>query len=223
MTNRLATKGIVYVPDRLLGFVGFGWAVSYLPVHVYWALGGVSTPIGITGDPSGFRAANWGACLVILGAGLTCLSLLQPWGSAVPAGLRRGTAWVGGLFGLAHWLLFSGFCALRVAGVVGYPAAGDPSEQQLRRFDWANLGYFELWFGVMGLLLILCARRSKSLELSTEHRAVNTRSRAGTALSLIGIAIVLWGVFTLDPWVFALCGPGVLGAGLLTLLNRERN
>ncbi|HEY2520780.1 MAG TPA: hypothetical protein VGJ19_11750 [Streptosporangiaceae bacterium] len=36
------------------------------------------------------------------------------------------------------------------------------SAEQLRAFDWANLGYFELWFGVMGALLIVCASRSDS-------------------------------------------------------------
>ena len=109
--------------------------------------------------------ANWGACVVIAGAALTCLTLTQRWGAALPAGLRRGTAWVGGVFGLAHWALYTTYCALRVAGAVGYPGDGDLTGPQMRNFDWANLGYFELWFGIMGVLLIACARRNKALEV----------------------------------------------------------
>lgn len=213
------------ISTRTVGYLGFGWAVSYLPIHIYWALGGLSTPIGITGHQSGFRAANWGACVVILGAGLTCLSLTQPWGSALPAGLRRGTAWVGGVFGLAHWCLYSGYCAMRVSGLVGYPRDSDLTVQQLRRFDWANLGYFELWFGVMGVLLIVCARRSKSVERRVIQLRADGPRHAGTALSLAGIGLVIWGVFTFDPWLFAGCGPAVLAAGVLTLAvaGRERS
>ena len=70
---------------RNLGYLGLGWALAYIPVHVYWALGGLSTPIGITGHQPGFRAANWGACVVIAGAALTCLTLTQRWGAALPA------------------------------------------------------------------------------------------------------------------------------------------
>jgi hypothetical protein len=210
------------IPTRILGTAGLLWALAYVPIHVYWALGGTSTPIGITGDQPGFRLANWGACVVIVGAGLTCLSLTRSWGEALPGALRRGTAWVGGLFALAHWLLYTTFCALRLAGVVGYPTDTDPSQPQLRSFDWANLGYFELWFGVMGVLLVACARRSKALATVRRPRPPTRTDRLSTALILAGIALVLWGVFTFDPWTFAGSGPAVLGAGLLLALATNR-
>lgn len=200
------------IATRTLGTIGLTWALAYVPIHLYWGLGGTSTPIGITGTQPGFRVANWGACVVIVGAGLTCLALTRPWGERLPGALRRGTAWVGGLFALAHWLLYTAFCALRVAGAVGYPVDADASPQQLRAFDWANLGYFELWFGVMGVLLIVLALRTRGIE--TGDRAP---SRAGTALVLAGVGTVVWGVFTFNAWIFALCGPVLIGAGLLTL------
>ncbi len=211
---------------RNLGYLGLGWALAYIPVHVYWALGGLSTPIGITGHQPGFRAANWGACVVIAGAALTCLTLTQRWGAALPASLRRGTAWVGGVFGLAHWALYTTYCALRVAGAVGYPGDGDLTGQQMRNFDWANLGYFELWFGVMGVLLIACARRNKALEVLRRGAGADRRAtwpaRFGIGLSLTGIAVVVWGVFTFHPWVFAGWGPAVLAAGLAILVLGNR-
>lgn len=196
--------------------------MSYLPVHVYWAMGGTSTPIGITGHQSGFRAANWGACVVIAGAGLTGLALTRSWGAALPAGLRRGVAWVGGVAGLAHWLLYTVASTLRLAGVVGYPADGDATPTQLRHFDWANLGYFELWFGVMGVLLIACARRSRALDTLRRPLRRSRTELASTALILAGIAVVLWGVFTFDPWTFGGFGPAVLGGGLLLFLATHR-
>jgi hypothetical protein len=211
---------------RNLGYLGLGWALAYIPVHLYWAFGGLSTPIGITGHQPGFRVANWGACVVIAGAALTCLTLTQRWGSALPAGLRRGTAWVGGVFGLAHWTLYTTYCALRVAGAVGYPGDGDLTGQQMRNFDWANLGYFELWFGVMGVLLIACARRNKAQEVLGRGAGANRRAtwpaRFGTGLSLTGIAVVVWGVFTFHPWLFAGWGPAVLAAGLAILILGNR-
>ena len=210
------------IATRTLGTIGLAWALAYVPIHVYWGLGGTSTPIGITGTQPGFRVANWGACVVIIGAGLTCLALTRPWGERLPGALRRGTAWAGGLFALAHWLLYTTFCALRVAGAVGYPVDGSASPQQLRAFDWANLGYLELWFGVMGALLIVCARRSAAVERLRPRLPMRPARRAGLALSLAGILLVLWGVFTFDAWTFALYGPALLAAGLLVSRTTDR-
>lgn len=225
MTTATHEKALVHtrLSTRTVGLVGLGWALSYVPIHLYWALGGTSTPIGITGELSGFRVANWGACVVIAGAGLTCLSLTRPWGDRLPGRLRRGTAWVGGLFGLAHWLSFTAFAALRVSGLMGYPADAGATESQLRRFDWANLGYFELWFGVMGALLIACSLRSRAADRQRPQSPMSLRRRIGLTLSLAGIAIVLWGVFTFQPWTFAGVGPAVTAIGLAMSLATERS
>ena len=60
----------------------------------------------------------------------------------------------------------------------------------MRHFDWANLGYFELWFAVMGVLLIACARARQGTRTVTRPtaRARLVAVRVGTALSLAGIA-----------------------------------
>lgn len=224
-------------PAHVVGNLALAWALAYVPIHVYWAIGGLSTPIGITGHQAGFRMANWGACVIITGAGLTCLALTTSWGAVLPTALRRGTAWVGGAFGLAHWALYTTMCVLQLAGTVGYPVDSDITEQQMRNFDWANLGYFELWFGVMGLLLIACARRDKALrggssphDGSSPHGAAGRAAsslagRAGAAVSLAGIAIVIWGVFTFAPLLFAVAGPAILAAGLTILIisNKKGN
>lgn len=217
--SRLSTRTLGLLG---LGWAGMVWALAYVPIHVYWALGGLSTAIGITGQQEGFRVANAGACVVIIGAGGVCLALTQRWGAALPGVLVRGTAWVGGVLSLVHWAVFTGFCALRLAGAVAYPSSGDVTRQQLRSYDWANLGYFELWFGVMGVLLIACARRHRTLSTRTGQQPTTPARRLGTGLSLAGIAVVVWGVFTFDPWVFAGLGPVLLAVGLAVLLLGDR-
>lgn len=212
------------VTTRTLGLLGLGWALAYVPIHVYWALGGLSTAIGITGQQEGFRVANAGACVVIVGAGGICLALTQRWGATLPGLLVRGTAWVGGVLGLVHWAVFTAFCALRLAGAVAYPSSGELTRQQLRSYDWANLGYFELWFGVMGVLLIGCARRNRTLSARTgQQQPASPVRRLGTGLSLAGIAVVVWGVFTFDPWIFTVWGPVLLAAGLAALVLDGRS
>lgn len=101
---RPATESIPIAPPahvRRLGLFGLVWALGYVPIHVYWAMGGRSAWIGITDPDPDWRVANWGACVVLLGAGLTCLALTESWGASMPAGLRRGAAWIGGVIGLA--------------------------------------------------------------------------------------------------------------------------
>jgi hypothetical protein len=45
------------------------------------------------------------------------------------------------------------------------------------------------------------------------------------ALILVGIATVIWGVFTFQQWVFAGAGPALVGAGVLASVatNRQRS
>ena len=212
------------ISTRTLGRAGLGWALAYVPIHVYWGLGGTSTPIGITGTRANFAVANWGACVVITGAGLVCLSLTTRRGQLLPGALRRGTAWVGGVLALAHWVLYTVASALRLTGALGYPADGEVTADQLRGFDWANLAYFELWFGVMGVLLIACARRSEALDTLRGRPLPLTRTaRWGTGLCLTGVAVVIWGVFTFDAWLFVAGGPAVLAAGLGVLALGRRD
>jgi hypothetical protein len=144
-----------------IGYAGFFWALSYIPIHVYWALGGLTPAIGLTTSDHDARMANWGASVVILGAGLTSLALVQRWGTVLPAVLLRGTAWVGAVFGLLHFLAFSAASALRLVGVVGYPHDAELTPQEMDTYDIANLLYFELWFGIMGLLLIAGLRQDQ--------------------------------------------------------------
>jgi hypothetical protein len=71
----------------------------------------------------------------------------------------------------------------------------------------------------MGVLLIACARRSRALATLRRPLRPTRADRVSTGLILAGIAVVVWGVFTFDPWTFAGFGPTVIGAGLLLSLS----
>jgi hypothetical protein len=204
---------------RRLAWFGAAWAASYIPVHVYWAVGGKISWIGVTSDPD-FRTANWGASIVIAGAALVALSLGQPWGERLPGTLRRGIAWLGGGVALAHWALFTAASGLRMTGLVNYRPTAHASTTQLRHFDWLNVSYFELWFGVMGVVLIAIARRHRARAAKAEI-LLPTRRRAGVALTVAGIGVIVFGVIMFAPWIFAAAGPALMGAGLLTLVAPE--
>jgi hypothetical protein len=184
---------------RWLGYAGFGWALSNIPIHIYWALGGLTTSIGITTSGHDFRIANWGASLVILGAGLTCLALVQRWGEVLPRALLHGTAWVGGVLGIVHSLAFGTGEVLRLAGIVSYPDRTDFTLRQLQNFDWANLLYFEPWFAVMGVLLIgsslSARRRARAAAADTGSSSRMWTRRVGWArpvsVAVLGIAALL--------------------------------
>ncbi|GAB2464393.1 hypothetical protein [Jatrophihabitans fulvus] len=161
------------------------WAAAYVPVHAYWALGGATAPFGIADPPPEWVLANGAACVLIAGAGLLSLALGRSWGRVVPA--RRGIGFAGGALALAHWALFS------VLVVVDGPDL----------FGWWNLLVFEPWFGVMGAVLLVLARRVGPQRAS---------SRSGATVLLLGVAVTVVGVIAFSPWLFLLAGP-VLTAG----------
>lgn len=140
-------------------------------------------------------------------------------------GLLRGTAWVGGMAGITHWAVFSTLCALRLAGAVGCPHSSTYPVVAMRHYDWANLFYFEPWFGIMGILLIAGARVAipRARGATSASQAPAPMRRLGTVLTVAGVAVVLWAVFTFDPRIFAGYGPALVAAGLLVLaIDRRR-
>src|SRR5882762_1575083 len=121
------------------GWAGLVWALAYIPVHVYWALGGSAAFLGLAKTNANFQIANWGASVVLLGAGLTTLALVRPWGRLLPRWGLLGVAWVGAAAGILHFAAFSGEALLRVTGWVTFPGY----TERLRVADLWNLAVFE--------------------------------------------------------------------------------
>ncbi|WP_163573668.1 hypothetical protein [Fodinicola feengrottensis] len=75
---------------RWSGYAGLVWALAYIPIHIYWAFGGSAAFLGLARTNADFQIANWGASVVLLGAGLTAFALVRPWGRLLP---RWGGCW----------------------------------------------------------------------------------------------------------------------------------
>lgn len=202
-------------------YAGAAWASSYLPIHLYWAAGGTSDAIGIHTISNQFALANVAACIVILGAGATCLSLVQQWGSLLPNVLRHGIAWWGGLFGLLHAVVFGGVAVLRLVGAYDYPTVAGTTLSQLHAYDVANLVYFEPWFAVMGALLIASSAYARRHRPARATGPSAMRSLAA-ALMFAGVMATVAGTFSFQVWLFAGVGPALLLAGLATLVPTAR-
>lgn len=210
--GRTASHGTFRWNRPWVAHAGVVWAASYLPVHLYWAAGGTWSAIGIDTVSTRFALANIAACIVIAGAGLTCLSLVQRWGSLLPGWLRHGTAWFGALFGLLHAAVFGAAAVMRLVADQ-YPTGGAVSAAELHAYDIANLAYFEPWFAVMGALLIassLYGRRHR-LAVSDTHGAYPL---VASALLLAGVVASVVGTYAFQFWLFGGVGPALLLAGV---------
>ncbi|MGH3502485.1 MAG: hypothetical protein ACRDQA_16585 [Nocardioidaceae bacterium] len=206
-----------------VAYAGVAWAMSYLPVHLYWAAGGTWSAIGIHAISTRFALANIAACIVIAGAGLTCLSLVQRWGSLLPGWVRHGAAWFGAIFALLHALAFSAMAVARLIGAQ-YPVGGAASAAELRAYDVANLVYFEPWFAVMGVLLIVSSLFGRRHRLAVSAGR-STASLIASALLLAGVVASVGGTFAFQVWLFGGVGPALLLAGLTVMVaagRRER-
>jgi hypothetical protein len=179
--------------------------------------------LGIHTVDATFALGDVTACIVLVGAGLTCLSLVQPWGRLLPRVLRHGLAWVGGVFGIVHALLFGVTALLRMGAVLPYPhsTGAGVTVTELRHFDLANVLYFEPWFAIMGALLIGTSVHAGRRRLGEPTTSAPT-AWLPTVLLMAGVCAVVAGTFTFQVWLFAGAGPVLVAAGALLLLIGAR-
>ncbi len=140
-------------------------ALGSAAFSLYWLLGGtalLNTVGGEIEELARSRATGTVVTLAVvvlaklLGAALA-LSLVQPWGQRFSRRARTLLATVGGV-GLALYggvLVLAG--ALVLAGIVD--ASDDTDEYALR---W-HVFFWDLWFFVWGVALVLAARRAPAL------------------------------------------------------------
>jgi hypothetical protein len=211
--------------SRWAGYAGLVWALAYIPLHIYWALGGSAAFLGMSGTNTDFQIANWGASIVLLGAGLTALALVRPWGRLLPRWGLVGVAWIGAAAGILHAVAFCAIAVLRLTGVMTVPGY----TEQFRNADLWNLAVFEPWFLLMGVFLAIAAIQHVRLFRGQPKPAGGPVPRAvSAALTLGGVVVVLWGVYTFSVWTFLLYGPVIMAAGLAVAIwartvHRPRN
>ena len=200
------------------GFVASAWAAGYVPIHLYWAVTGrhwpvASLPTSLT--DAEWRAANWGASVVISGAAVVSLALVQPWGRRLPRTVLLGVAGGGALISILHWGVISASIVLKMVGTAGGTVSS---------FDRWNLFVFEPWFLGMGVLLGVAVLQRLRDDQTSGDPLVEAHSPAvtvSTVLLLAGALVVLVGVMSFEVWLYALLGPGMLCAGVLLRLSRK--
>ncbi len=171
------------VPRRVRGWAAYaaaGWTVPYLMIHLHAAITASSWPLpdppAVMRDDAKARLIEAGVCLVLVGAMLTALAMVRPWGRILPRWMVSGVAWVGAAVGVLHWAIWTLKGLLRVTGVVALepePQIPMPELQAYAdRYDLINLTVNEPWFLGIGLLFGIAAvqyrRRERARAASEE-------------------------------------------------------
>ncbi len=208
------------VRTRWAGRAGCAWALAYVPIHVYWALTGSTWPVGDLPESiaGSWRQTNWAASVVITGAAVLSLALVQPWGRRLPRWMLLGVAWLGAVFALLHTAGQTTQIVLNMTGV---------TDGAVTTFDRWNLFVFEPWFMVMGILLAVAAvqfaRRAEGPGPARPGPAPSSPlATVSAGFVLVGALVVLVGVMAFEPWAYAAVGPGLLGVGAAGRLAARR-
>ena len=139
---------------RLAGYVASIWSLMYIPIHIYWAFGGMALVPGAWKEEEMWKAVNWGASAMLLVAAILAFSLTHPLGRSIPRRLMIVMGWTACLLPFIHAVYGYVTKGLLLAGII-----------PLEFFDfsaWAtlNVNYlilidlllFEPWFLIEGIL-----------------------------------------------------------------------
>ena len=136
-------------------------ALAGIPIHLYWALGGTwGLPGGAaTAGLPGLRATNAIVSVLLAAGAALVFGLSRPWARRPPALVMLMPLWLGSVVSLSHGLYGLVTKGLYVAGAhsaVSYP---EPlTAAQKNHAALLDLGVFEPWFLIQGLLLLFAGR-----------------------------------------------------------------
>lgn len=136
-------------------------ALAGIPIHLYWALGGTwGLPGGATtaGLP-GLHTTNAIVSVLLAAGAALVFGLSMPWARRPPAVVMLTPLWLGSVVSVSHALYGMVTKGLYVAGAqsaVSYPAP--LTAAQKNHAALLDLGLFEPWFLIQGLLLLLAGR-----------------------------------------------------------------
>jgi len=133
-------------------------ALAGIPVHLYWALGGIW---GLPGGEAtaGLHATNAIVSVPLAAGAALVFGLSRSWARRPPALVMLTPLLVGSVVSVSHGLYGMVTKGLYVAGAhsaVSYP---EPlTAAQKNHAALLDLGVFEPWFLIQGLLLLLAGR-----------------------------------------------------------------
>ncbi|MEI4621113.1 DUF3995 domain-containing protein [Bacillus cereus] len=136
------------------GYAACIWLILYIPIHIYWALGGTTLMPGLWRDEAKWAAVNWGASVVLLVASIFALLLVHPWGQKISRYLMLAMGWFACILPIVHAVYGYITKGLFLAGII-----------PLKFFDFSvwetldgdymiliDLLLFEPWFLIAGVL-----------------------------------------------------------------------
>ena len=176
---------------RLWAYLAFGFTVAYIPIHLYWALGGTFWLPGGGLDKateSAVEIADWGVCVLLLIGAAVILLLTRPAGRRVHPALLLAPIWVGAVVCVSHAIygfITKGLYAAGAHGAVHFPLVPGVSPAEAAASNHTStvldLAVFEPWFLIEGVLLVLAV-----------HQFLRTRAtrRRWLITIIVGVALV---------------------------------
>jgi hypothetical protein len=190
-------------PPSWASYALVGWVLLYLGIHLHaaitmnpWPL--PQTPDALRDDATG-RIVELGVCLVLVGAILTALALVRPWGRLLPRWMVLGIAWVGAAVGILHWAIWTVKGLRRVFGLV--PLEMEPGVSRAEmvayadRYDLVNLTFNEPWFLIVGVLFAVAALQYRRRERARPAGEV-AAPPSWMVRPAVGLVTVGWAVTT---------------------------
>jgi len=136
-------------------------ALAGIPIHLYWALGGTwGLPGGATtpGLP-GLHTTNAIVSVLLAAGAALVFGLSMPWARRPPAVVMLTPLWLGSVVSVSHALYGMVTKGLYVAGAQSAVSYPEPlTAAQKNHAALLDLGLFEPWFLIQGLLLLLAGR-----------------------------------------------------------------
>ncbi|MCG7346284.1 DUF3995 domain-containing protein [Sporosarcina sp. ACRSL] len=141
------------------GYAACIWSLLYIPIHIYWAFGGMALMPGVLQDEAMWEAVNWGASVMLLVAALLALSLVHPWGKSIPRGLLLVMGWTACIVPFLHAVYGYVTKGLLLAGIIRSEFFDFSVWATVNFEKWilTDLLLFEPWFLIAGILFGLAS------------------------------------------------------------------
>jgi hypothetical protein len=144
----------------------FWFTVAFIPIHVYWAMGGMSwlpAAARLPANRPAVQVANWGVAVLLATGAAIVLALARPAGRRVPAAFLLPPIWTGSVVCVSHaifGMITKGLYLSGVHGAVDFPAVpGAGAAAAYHTSAVLDLAVFEPWFLIEGVLLLLAGRQ----------------------------------------------------------------
>ena len=132
-----------------------------VPIHLYWAFGGTwGLPGGAaTAGLPGLHATNAVVSVLLAAGAALVFGLTRPWARRSPALVMLTPIWLGSVVCISHGLYGMVTKALYAAGAHSAVSFPEPLKAgQQNHAALLDLGVFEPWFLIQGLLLLFAGR-----------------------------------------------------------------